>query len=143
MKPEFIRQLAIALKSEELAKEIAALGDGMVGKIALSFKTTDTKTATTEAWTKTLIIEAVNPDGDVHTWLNQSFTTRLSIADTSTAGTASIVSTTITFVDGVATIVISGSAHAWVAAETVTLTIANITLNGYTITGGTHVITIN
>jgi hypothetical protein len=143
MKPEFIRQLGVALKSEELANEIAAIGNGMTGNIVLSFKTTDTKSAGSTAWTKTVIVEAKDSQGNLHTWLNQSFTTRLSIADTSTAGTASIASTTITFVDGVATIVISGSANAWVAAETATLTIANITLNGYTITGGTHVITIN
>lgn len=142
MTQDFIRQLGLALKSDALASEIIAIGNGMIGNIVLSFKTTNTQNATTSAWTKTLIVEARDSAGNIHTWLSQAFATRLSIADTSVAGVATIPSTTITFVDGVATITITGPAANWLNAETVTLTIANITLNGYTITGGTHVITI-
>jgi hypothetical protein len=77
--------------------------------------------------------------GEVHTWLNQSYTTTLSIADTSTAGTASIVSTTLTLVNGQADIVVSGDAADWLNTETDTLTVGNITVMGYTVTGGTSV----
>lgn len=46
------------------------------------------------------------------------------------------------WVNGESSVVVSGTAAAWVAAETNTLTVANLTVMGYTVTGGTSVETI-
>jgi hypothetical protein len=97
---------------------------------------------TSAAWTRNVKLSVQSAAGEVHKWLNQAYTTTLSIADTSSAGTASIVATTLTLVDGEATIVVSGDAVLWDTAETDTLTVANITVLGYTVTGGTSVQTI-
>jgi hypothetical protein len=85
------------------------------------------------------VVSIENAAGDVHTWLTQDYTTTASIADTSTAGTASIASTTLSISEGVATITVSGDAADWLDTETDTLTIGNITVMGYTVSGGTSV----
>ena len=94
---------------------------------------------TSSAWTRNVLITIESTAGEIHEWLNASYTTTLSIADTSTAGTASIVSTTLTIVNGQATVVVSGDAQDWLDTETDTLTVANITVLGVTVTGGTSV----
>ena len=91
------------------------------------------------AWTRNVKITVESAAGEVHSWLNKSEATILSIGNTSSAGTASIVSTTLTLVNGQAVIVVTGSAHAWANTETDTLTVANLTIMGYTVTGGTSV----
>jgi hypothetical protein len=101
--------------------------------------TTVTTAATAAAWTRNVNIKIVDDNGLVHSWLTQDFTTTLSIADTSTAGTASITSTTLSIVDGKADVTVSGDAQNWLAAETDTLTVGNLTILGYTVTGGTSV----
>lgn len=94
---------------------------------------------TAAAWTRDVKVSIQNAAGDVHKWLNDTYATTVSIADDSTAGTASIASTTLTLVDGEATITVSGDAEAWLDTETDTLTIGNLTVLGYTVTGGTSV----
>jgi hypothetical protein len=94
---------------------------------------------TSAAWTRDVVVSIENAAGDVHTWLTQDYTTTVSIADTSTAGTASIASTTLSISEGVATITVSGDAADWLDTETDTLTIGNITVMGYTVSGGTSV----
>ena len=95
--------------------------------------------AATGAWTRKVSIYIKSAAGDIHQWLNAAYTTTASVGDTSTAGTATIGSTTLTIVGGVASVVVTGSAHAWLATETDTLTIGNITVLGKTVTGGTSV----
>lgn len=94
---------------------------------------------TAAAWTRDVKLSYQTADGKVHTWFNDVTTSILSIANTSSAGTASIVSTTLTIVEGEATVVISGDAEAWLDSETDTLTVANTTVAGITVTGGTSV----
>lgn len=94
---------------------------------------------TSAAWTRTVLISVKTAAGELHTWLNDSYATTASVGDTSTAGTATIASTTLTLVNGQAAIVVSGDAADWLDTETDTLTIANITVLGYTVTGGTSV----
>ena len=77
----------------------------------------------------------------MHTWLTDDFATTLSIADTSVSGTASITSTTLSIVDGKATIAISGDEQDWLDSETVTLSIAAITVAGVTVSTADFVIT--
>ena len=100
------------------------------------------RTATDEAWTRTVNLVLKNSKGKVHDWCNLTFSTKASIADDSDAGTASIASQNITFTNGKASIVVSGDAEDWLADETNTLTIASLTINGNTVTGGTSVETI-
>jgi hypothetical protein len=147
MLSETLRNLGRVLRGEAQAREIRNYGKALNGNIVLRFTPTGkSRSAATGAWTESVDIEMVDDEGNVHTWLNGSFTTRLSIADTSVAGTASIASTTITFVNGRAKVTITGSNHAWLAAETATLTVANITLaaplSDKVVTGGTFVVTI-
>lgn len=137
------KALQLALGNKRAANDLLSGLLALNGDFTLGFlPSSTTLTARSTAWTQTVTLTMKAADGTVHSWLNKGFTTRLSIADTSTAGTATIASTTITFVDGVATVVISGGATAWLAAETVTLTVASITLpDGQVVTGGTYVIT--
>ncbi len=88
-------------------------------------------------WQVTVMLK--NASGDVHTWFNKAIATGVSIADTSALGTATIPSTTLTFTNGVATVVVSGSAHAWTNTETDTLTVTQATILGYTVASKTSV----
>jgi hypothetical protein len=113
----------------------AALGD-----IVLAiYPETVNRAATAAAWSRKVTVNLETATGEVHKWFNGSKATIASVGDTSTAGTATLDSTTIKFVDGVATFTVSGDAAAWLAAETDTLTIANMTIYGETVTGGTSV----
>lgn len=71
-----------------------------------------TSEATAAGWTRAVTIELQNAAGEVQTWFSKAITSGVSIEDSS-AGTASIVSTTLTFVNGVATVVITGNAASW------------------------------
>ena len=121
-------------------QQIDLMTQAMAGDMVLSITpATVAGVAATAAWTRTVDIVLKNAAGQVHSWLNKAFTTTLSIADTSTLGTATIASTTLTLVNGRARVTVTGSNHAWDAAETDTLTVGNLTIMGYTVTGGTSV----
>lgn len=128
----------------ELKNEIDLRDKAMAGDMVFVVTpATTTRAATSATWTRTVRVELQNAAGKRHTWFNKAITSGVSIADTSTAGTASIASTTLTFVDGVASVVITGDAAAWLAAETNTLTIAAATIMGYTVASKTSVETIS
>lgn len=98
--------------------------------------------ATTEDFTRNVVISIETAAGEIHEWVNASFATTLAIAEvTAGDGVASIVSTTLTLVEGKATVVVSGTGT-WAADDTNTLTVSNITLGGVTVTAGTSVDTI-
>lgn len=121
-------------------QELTLIEKAMSGDMTMTITpTTVAPEPTAAAWTRNVLIEIETAAGELHTWLNKATATILSIADTSTAGTASIVSTTLTLVNGQANIVVSGDAAAWLDTETDTLTVANLTILGYTVTGGTSV----
>lgn len=82
---------------------------------------------TAEGFTRTVKVSVQNAAGEVHTWLDVAIGSGLSIADTSTAGTASIVATTLTLVKGEALVVVTGDAQDWDDAETDTLTVEEYT----------------
>jgi len=127
----------------ELRRELIIFGKGASADMSLSITpATTTRPATAAAWTRRVTVRLVTAAGEVHSWFNGSFVTTASIANTSVAGTATIPSTTLSFVDGVANIIVSGDAAAWLNGETNTLTIGNITVLGTTVTGGTSVETI-
>lgn len=121
-------------------ENIDLLGSAINGDLTIVITpATVNRDATSESWSRTVNIKVVDSDGNNHLWLTQDFATTLSIADTSTAGTASITSTTLSLVEGEADVVVSGDAQDWLATETDTLTVGNLTINGNTVTGGTSV----
>ena len=87
---------------------------------------------TSAAWTREVVVTLETAAGELHTWFNKAITTGVAIADTSTAGTASIPSTTLTVTNGKAVITVSGDAQDWLNTETDTLTVAAATILGYT-----------
>lgn len=125
---------------DALSSDIDRISDALSDNISLSISPATVSTVhTSTARTRTVVVSLVNSDGEIHTWYNKAYTSGVSIADTSTAGTATIPSTTLTFVNGVATVVVSCDANTWAAAETDTLTVPNLTIRGLTITGVTSV----
>ena len=123
-------------------EQLNLIGKAMSGDMVIVIDPeTSTPAPTSSAFTTDVRISVQTAGGDVHKWLNEAYTTTLSIADTSTAGTASIASTTLTLVDGEAVVTVSGDAADWLDTETWTLTVGNITVMGYTVTGGTSVAT--
>lgn len=126
--------------SPELRNYLTAIEKAMAGDIV--FKCTPAIVAPkprSTAWTRTVTVTVETAGGIVHKWFNKAITTGVSIADTSTAGTATIPSTTLTFVEGKATVVITGDAQAWLNSETDTLTVAQATILGVTVAQKTSV----
>ena len=100
-----------------------------------------TTDATSAARTRNVVVTCQNAAGKVFTAFTRDLTSGVSIADVSSAGTASIASTTLSFIEGTANVLISLDAAAWLAADTNTLTVAAYT--GFagvaSIAGGTSV----
>jgi len=88
---------------------------------------------TAEGWTRTVNVSMQTTGGKVHTWLTDTYPSKVSIEDTSVAGTASITSTTLTIVAGVGSIEITGDVAAWLDTETDTLTIAALSIRSATV----------
>lgn len=124
----------------KLRNELELRDKAMSGDMVLSISpATVAPVPRATAFTRKVVLELRTASGDVHTWCNKAFTTTLSVSDTSQAGTATIASTTLTLVNGRAEITVTGSAHAWLNTETDTLTVGNLTIMGYTVTGVTSV----
>lgn len=121
-------------KYEEIRNK--ALAGDIVFKCTPS---TVTPVPRTTAWTRKVLITLETASGDIHTWFNNSITSGISISETSTAGTATIPSTTLVFSQGKAEVTITGSAHSWLDTETDTLTVAQATILGYTVASKTSV----
>jgi len=123
-----------------LREEIALRDKAMAGDMVFVVTpATVGRAATAAAWTREVVIELQAANGDTHSWFDKAIANGVSIGDTSNAGTATIAATTLTFVKGRATVTVTGSAHAWIAAETDTLTVAQATILGNTIAAKTSV----
>lgn len=121
-------------------EQLDLIGKAMAGDMVLSIlPATVNRVATAAAWTRDVTIQLKTAAGEIHYWCDKAFATTLSIGNTSVAGTASIASTTLTLTKGQATVTVSGDAAAWLADETDTLTVGDLTIMGYTVTGGTSV----
>lgn len=94
---------------------------------------------TSAAWTRTVYVELQTAAGELHEWFTDAIASGVSIADTSTAGTASIPSTTLTITNGRGSVVVSGDEADWLDGETDTLTVAEATILGYTVAAKTSV----
>lgn len=98
----------------ELYDYMETLADGMSGDMVFVLTPSTVEAVpTATAWTRSVQIELQNAAGDRQTWFKKAITSGVSIADSSSAGTATITTTTLTFVDGVATVVVSGDEAAW------------------------------
>jgi hypothetical protein len=119
------------------------MSQAMAGDIQFSITpATTTRAATLVDFTRDVEIKLTNAAGVVHSWFNKAVTTGVSIGSVTVGdGVASIASTTLTIVNGIARVTVSGTG-AWAADDTNTLTVANLTVMGYTVTGGTSVETI-
>lgn len=126
------------VKDNFALRDLAMAGD-MV--IVITPETVD-RTITSSAWDRDVKISVQTAAGAVHTWLDTSVASILSVGDTG-GGTATIVTTDIDLVEGEIVVVVSGDAATWADSETDTLTVANMTIMGYTVTGGTSVETFN
>lgn len=127
----------------ELRKYLSAIESAMAGDIVMVIDPETTgSAATTEDFTRDVIISIENAAGDVHTWLTADYTTTLAIAESTVGdGAATIASTTLSIVAGKAVVTVSATGT-WAADDTNTLTVSNITVLGVTVTAGTSVDTI-
>lgn len=128
-------RFSIPLRKEMVLRDKAFSGD----IVWVCNPATSTPAPTSAAWTRDVIITLETAAGEVHTWFDDAITTGVSIADTSTAGTASILSTTLTVVNGKVTVTVSGDAADWLNTETDTLTVTEATILGYTVAAKTSV----
>lgn len=95
-------------------------------------------------------INVADADGNPHIWLNDTISSIISVNGVApTTGLSSEISFEdsegntdgkITFVDGVATIFISGTSQSW-DGEAITFAFADMTLNGNTVATGNFVYT--
>lgn len=103
---------------------------------------TDTPAPTAATWSQDFYVELQTAAGEVHSWFNKAVTSGHSVADTSNAGTATVLpATTTTYTNGAAKITMSGDVAAWLNGETATLTVAELVVLGYTLSAKTGVLT--
>jgi hypothetical protein len=127
----------------ELEKFYTQFSDAASGAMTLAIlPATTTRVATALGWTRTVNFELRDADGNVLEFINRTFAAVLAAATTSIAGAVSIPSANLVITNGRGSTVVTGTAAAWLANETNTVTCANLTVLGYTVTGGTSVETI-
>lgn len=89
----------------------------------------------------TIVVTLQTAAGEIHDWYDS--TIAISAATTNTSScTFTVASATATMVGGVVSIPVTYTGTAWAAADTCTLSVAQKTLMGYTITAKTFVNTL-
>jgi hypothetical protein len=127
------------LAADELSPVIAKAFSGDL--VFVTSPATTSRQATNAGFIRQVDITLQTAAGEVHEWYCGSLT--VTAADTSAAGTIAVSGGTgITFNKGKATVILSGSATAWLAGETNTLTVPATTILGYTVASKTSVETI-
>lgn len=118
----------------EERREFSIRDAAMSGDLDLTIFTADVTPAPTAAeWEYTVKFGLVDSNGRIHDWYTGDITA--AVADTSTAGTASIDDATPSIVNGVGTVVLSGDAAAWLDTETATVTLdGSVSTLGITLT---------
>ena len=134
-------QKAVKAYADALLPGGVRQAEAMSGDMVFVVTPATLSTAYGAAATRTVAIALKNAAGDVHTWFNKAITTGVSIGKSSTNGTATIPSTTLTFVSGLVSVVIT-EGGTWLAVETNTLTVAAATILGYTVASKTSVETM-
>ena len=126
--------------SMPLRKEMALRDKASAGDIIWVLSpATVAPVPTAAAWTRDVVVTLETAAGDIHTWFDAAISSGVAIANTSSAGTATILATTLTVKSGQVTITISGDAESWLNTETDTLTVAEATILGYTVGAKTSV----
>jgi hypothetical protein len=110
--------------------EMAAKGD----LVLTVSPATIAEAATNVAHSRVVNITLKNSAGEIHTWFNGLVTSVFTIADTSALGTASLIAGSgVNFVNGSANKNVSMNAQNWLAGEIVTVTVATLTIMGYSV----------
>lgn len=123
-------------RNNNLAALFAA--EGLTGEIAFVAATTLTVSEVTGVWTRRVYVQIRDAaTGALLDFVNGTIGALLTVADDSVAGTASVVGNVsgdtdaLAFDRGVAYFDVSGSNHAWLEDEEVTVTVAALTPPGY------------
>jgi hypothetical protein len=106
----YVKKYGLADLYEYLENQSDAMAGDMIW---VATPSTVSASPTAAIWTREVVITLEDADGDLHDWFSDEIATGISIGDTSSAGEATIVSTTLDIVEGKATIVVSGDAQAW------------------------------
>lgn len=124
------------------SNDINAMASAMAGDIVAVVTPATKSTAHADAANRTVYVELQDSNGLRHSWCNKSISTIVTAAKSSSAGTATVASATITFVNGVAEIPVT-IGGTWLAADTNTITIAQMTILGVTVAAKTSVETMS
>lgn len=125
-------------------QELAMMQKAMSGDIVMVVSPDTTGTSATDnGFTRDVTVSIETAIGEVHGWVNTTIASKVALTMSETAGTgdATIASTSLILVNGVANITITGTG-VWAEDETNTLTISAIELCGMSVTGDTSVDTI-
>lgn len=128
-----------AIAANDTVALLAKAIDGDIVMVIAPATTYVTAAAAADGFSEAVTVTFKTAAGATHTWLNDALA--VTVADTG-AGTATLSSATPAIVAGVAAFNIIGDTAAWADNETATATIANKSILGYTITGGTAVVEI-
>lgn len=126
---------------EYLALQAKAMSGDIV--MVLTPSTTGSPATDATAFTRDVVITLETASGDIHTWANAAYETSLAATETvaTLTGDVTIASTTLTFVEGSATVTVSATGG-WAIGDTNTLTASAVVIAGISVTGGTSIDTI-
>lgn len=136
--PNKLSRNGMNLEEEDYAKnnKDSAMSGDIVWVVSPSVLETE---PTSDAWTRTVEISLKDSDGNLHDWFTSDLTSGISIADTSSAGEATIEGTTLSIEAGKAIVVVSGDAKAWLGG---TAQVEGITCTTAVTTAGTITLTV-
>ena len=130
--------------SHSLGAQTARRQEAMSGDLVFNASPATLGTVNTAAdggTTRTVRVSLQNAAGNVHEWFNKTITTCVTLTDATTP-TPTILSRDVTFVNGLASVVITYPAGAYDVGETVTLTVESATILGETVAAVTSVDTL-
>ena len=97
---------------------------------------------TASAWAQNVTVRLLTAAGELHDWCNMTIANGGTAGDTSALGTAALTSRDVVFVNGVAVLELTGSAHDWLDTETATCAVdLGTNVLGYTIAAVTGTVT--
>lgn len=125
MTNEEINTIASNYTEDVLESTNIPIDEALSGDIVIAVSpSTVTRTATSAGFSRTIRVALETADGRTHSWFNG--TLPIAASKSSTAGTIAIKdsATVITLVNGIGNVVVNGSATAWLANDTNTLTVS-------------------
>jgi hypothetical protein len=137
--PKLSSKTSHALGAQNARRQEAMSGDLVFTASPATLGTVNT--VADAGTTRTVQVALKNAAGNVHEWFNKTITTCVTLTDATTP-TPTILSRDVTFVNGLASVVITYPAGAYDAGETVTLTVESATILGETVASVTSVDTL-